>query len=60
MVLPAAVFLFAVGLSLIRIDSQRSLRKSVGTNAAAEGNNEVLPFELVQEPDVLTESAHKR
>ena len=60
MVLPAAVFLFAVGWSLIWIDSQRNPRKIVETNAVAEGNNEVLSFELVQEPDVLAEFAHKR
>lgn len=46
MVLPVAVFLFAIGWSLIWIDSKKSSRKIVGTNAAAEGKDEVLSFEL--------------
>jgi hypothetical protein len=57
-VLPVAAFLFAVGWSLIWIDSKKSPRKSVGTNGAAEGDGEVLSFELVQEPDALAESAN--
>jgi hypothetical protein len=57
--LPVVVFLWLVGWSLIWIDSKKSPRKSVGANAAEKGNSEV-SLEVVQEPDALVESTHKR
>ena len=58
--LPAAVFLWLIGWSLIWIDSKKSPRKSVRTNASAEENSMVLYSELVQEPEALAEPARKR
>lgn len=48
--LPAALFLSAVGWSLIWIDSKRNSRKNVDTDVTDQENSDAVSFQLAQEP----------
>jgi hypothetical protein len=50
LVLPAALFIGAIGWSLMWMDSQKSPNKNVKTGVRDRDGNDLVSFQLAQEP----------